>query len=90
LHGLPDVIVPHSWIRARHLPPGYGAAVVVVLLAASLPVAGRWLDLQLAQQPSCRPGMTCCTDPDGRSVPPGTVIGPYICRPDGTWGPRPR
>jgi hypothetical protein len=22
---------------------------------------------------------------DGRSYPPGTRIGPYVCQPDGTW-----
>lgn len=42
--------------------------------------------LNLAQG-SCDPNtQTCCRNPDGTPVPPGTRRGPYTCLPNGTWG----
>jgi len=42
--------------------------------------------VKLAQQ-ACNPQtQTCCFNPDGTPVPPGTKRGPYTCLPNGTWG----
>lgn len=62
--------------------------LALVLIAASQPMlrrSGGW-DLTQGQPPA--PQGQSCTAPNGQQVPPGTVMGPYICRPDGTWGQR--
>ena len=68
---------------------GVVALALLVLTPALQASTGRsfWPSPAKMTATTCNPrSQTCCFNPDGKAVPPGTRRGPYTCLPNGTWG----